>query len=60
MFHRFNTKYVLLFCVLCNAVFTLLVPYFAWQHINALLTLRFLTGLVSSANLPVVNVLVGK
>ncbi|XP_050469494.1 sialin-like [Bombus huntii] len=56
---RFNTKNVLLICVLGNAFLTLLVPVAA----NVLLILyivRFLTGLVSAAHLPVVNVLVGK
>ncbi|XP_012275735.1 sialin isoform X2 [Orussus abietinus] len=56
---RFNTKWVLLICVLGNAVLTLLVPAAA-NEIGVLLTLRFLTGLISAANLPVVNVLVGK
>lgn len=56
---RFNTKNVLLICVLANAILTLLVPVAA----NALIVLyvvRFFTGLLSAANLPVVNVLVGK
>ena len=38
----------------------MLVPVAAAKSIGFLLTLRFLTGLVSSANLPVMNVLVGK
>lgn len=42
-----------------NSIFALLVPVAA-ENIAVLLTLRFLTGLVSSVNLPVVNVLVGK
>ncbi|XP_015599992.1 sialin isoform X2 [Cephus cinctus] len=56
---RFNAKWVLLSCVLCNAIFALLVPLAA-SRIQILYTFRFLSGLVSSANLPVVNVLVGK
>ncbi|XP_076182239.1 sialin-like [Ptiloglossa arizonensis] len=56
---RFNTKNVLLICVLCNAILTLLVPLVS--HVLFILyILRFLTGFVSAANLPVVNVLVGK
>ncbi|CAL7949139.1 unnamed protein product [Xylocopa violacea] len=56
---RFNTKNVLLFCVLANGLLTLLVP--AAAHVLVVLYIvRFLTGLVSAANLPVVNVLVGK
>lgn len=50
---------VLLICVFSNAILTLLVPVAA-ANIEALLTLRFLTGLMSAANLPVVNVLLGK
>lgn len=57
--NRFNTKWVLLTCIICNSIFTILVPVAA-SAIGVLLTLRFLTGLVSSANLPVMNVLVGK
>ncbi|XP_043266934.1 sialin-like [Venturia canescens] len=56
---RFNTKWVLLICIFFNSIFTLLVPLAA-SRIGVLLALRFITGLVSSANLPVVNVLVGK
>ncbi|XP_015126414.1 sialin isoform X2 [Diachasma alloeum] len=56
---RFNTKYVLLTSVLLNSLFTLLVPMAA-ESIGVLFFLRFMTGLVSAANLPVVNVLVGK
>lgn len=56
---RFNTKMVLLICVLSNGILTMLVPVAA-TFLPVLLTLRFLTGLVSSANLPVVNVLLGK
>ncbi|XP_057336080.1 sialin-like [Microplitis mediator] len=56
---RFNTKWVLLVSVLGNSIFTLLVPIAA-RSISILLFLRFMAGLVSAANLPVVNVLVGK
>ncbi|XP_011495248.1 PREDICTED: sialin-like [Ceratosolen solmsi marchali] len=56
---RFNTKWVLLACVFFNAVLTIVVPM-ACYSINILYTIRFLTGLVSAANLPIVNVLVGK
>ncbi|XP_034946591.1 sialin-like [Chelonus insularis] len=56
---RFNTKWVLLISVFSSSIFTLLIPVAA-QSIGVLLFLRFLTGLVSAANLPVVNVLVGK
>ncbi|XP_058803508.1 putative inorganic phosphate cotransporter [Phymastichus coffea] len=56
---RFNTKWVLLFCVLSNSLFTLMVPLAA-PNLYVLYLLRFLTGLVSAANLPIVNVLVGK
>lgn len=55
----FNTKWVLLICVFCNSLFTLLVPVAAGS-LYALYALRFLAGLVSAANLPIVNVLVGK
>ncbi|XP_015436016.1 PREDICTED: putative inorganic phosphate cotransporter [Dufourea novaeangliae] len=56
---RFNTKNVLLICVLANAILTILVPVAA--HVLVVLyILRFLAGLLSAANLPVVNVLVGK
>ena len=50
---------MLLICVFCNSLFTILVPVAANQLV-ALYFLRFLTGLVSAANLPIVNVLVGK
>lgn len=50
---------MLLGCVFFNALFTLLVPMVA-HNILILYGLRFLTGLVSAANLPIVNVLVGK
>ncbi|KAK9293816.1 hypothetical protein QLX08_011335 [Tetragonisca angustula] len=56
---RFNTKNVLLICVLANAILTLLVPISA-PILALLLSVRFLTGVLSAANLPVVNVLVGK
>ncbi|XP_054004960.1 putative inorganic phosphate cotransporter [Hylaeus anthracinus] len=56
---RFNTKNVLLICVLANAILTLLVPVAA-HDLVALYIVRFLLGLASAANLPVVNVLVGK
>ncbi|XP_043522129.1 sialin-like isoform X2 [Frieseomelitta varia] len=56
---RFNTKNVLLICVLANAILTLLVPISA-PVLALLLTVRFITGVLSAANLPVVNVLVGK
>lgn len=59
LFNRFNTKWVLLISVFFNSLFTLLVPWAAGT-IGVLLFLRFMTGLVSSVNLPVVNVLVGK
>lgn len=50
---------MLLICVLCNSFLTLLVPAAA-NVLVVLYILRFFTGLVSAANLPVVNVLVGK
>ncbi|KAK0080671.1 hypothetical protein PV325_013550 [Microctonus aethiopoides] len=56
---RFNTKWVLLISVFANSIFSLLVPLAA-ERIGVLLFLRFMAGLVSAANLPVVNVLVGK
>lgn len=56
--HRFNTKFVLLFCVLANGVLTMLVPVSA-NSLYVLYLVRFLTGLVSAANLPIVNVLLG-
>ncbi|XP_032682800.1 sialin-like [Odontomachus brunneus] len=56
---RFNTKIVLLICVLGNAFLTILVPITA-NVLSALYVVRFFTGVVSSANLPIVNVLVGK
>ncbi|XP_029035901.1 sialin-like [Osmia bicornis bicornis] len=56
---RFHTKSVLLICVVSNAVLTLLVPLTA-NVLVLLYILRFLTGLMSAANLPVVNVLVAK
>ncbi|XP_044592475.1 sialin-like [Cotesia glomerata] len=56
---RFNTKWVLLVSVLSNSILTLIVPIAA-RSISMLLLLRFMAGLVSAANLPVVNVLVGK
>lgn len=59
IFCRFNTKYVLLICVFFNAIFTLAVPICS-PTIEVLIALRFFTGLVSSANLPVVNVLIAK
>ncbi|XP_072745185.1 putative inorganic phosphate cotransporter [Anoplolepis gracilipes] len=55
---RFNTKFVLLFCVLANGILTILVPVIAGE-LYVLYTVRFLTGLVSAANLPIVNVLLG-
>lgn len=58
-FNRFNTKNVLLVCVLANGVLTLLVPIIA-SSLYLLYTLRFLTGLMSAANLPIVNVILGK
>lgn len=42
-----------------NSIFSLLVPWAA-ERVGALLFLRFMAGLVSAVNLPVVNVLVGK
>ena len=56
---RFNTKNVLLICVLANAILTLLVPITA-PILIVLYIVRFLTGVMSASNLPVVNVLVGK
>ncbi|XP_014486543.1 PREDICTED: sialin-like [Dinoponera quadriceps] len=56
---RFHTKTVLLICVLGNAFLTILVPVTA-SSLVALYIVRFLTGVVSAANLPIVNVLVGK
>ncbi|XP_076630865.1 sialin-like [Colletes latitarsis] len=56
---RFNTKNVLLICVLANAILTILVPVAAHELV-VLYIIRFFTGLLSAANLPVVNVLVGK
>lgn len=56
---RFNTKNVLLICVLASAILTILVPLAA-NMLVVLYIIRFLTGLLSAANLPVVNVLVGK
>ncbi|GAB1865209.1 Sialin [Camponotus japonicus] len=55
---RFNTKFVLLFCVLANGILTMLVPVSA-NSLYVLYLVRFLTGLVSAANLPIVNVLLG-
>lgn len=59
IFRSFNTKNVLLICVLANAILTLLVPITA-NVLVVLYIVRFLTGVMSAANLPVVNVLVGK
>lgn len=56
---RFNTKMVLLICVLANGILTILVPLAA-NVLTVLLMIRFLTGIMSAANLPVVNVLLGK
>ncbi|KAI4481960.1 hypothetical protein M0804_008979 [Polistes exclamans] len=56
---RFNTKLVLLICVLANAILTIIVPIAA-NVLTVLLIVRFLAGIMSAANLPVVNVLVGK
>lgn len=50
---------VLLICVLANAFLTVLVPVAA-NVLSVLYILRFLTGVMSAANLPIVNVLVGK
>lgn len=58
--YRFNTKWVLLITVFVNSISTILVPVTAKLHLYALYALRFLTGLVSASNLPVVNVLIGK
>ncbi|KAG5317248.1 S17A5 protein, partial [Pseudoatta argentina] len=55
---RFDTKFVLLTCVLLNGILTILVPITAKQ-LYVLYTIRFLTGFVSAANLPIVNVLLG-
>ncbi|XP_035734026.1 sialin-like [Vespa mandarinia] len=56
---RFNTKNVLLICVLSNAILTIIVPICA-SILPLLLFIRFLTGVMSAANLPIVNVLLGK
>ncbi|XP_078036899.1 putative inorganic phosphate cotransporter [Augochlora pura] len=56
---RFNSKNVLLISVLANAILTILVPAAA-HELTVLYIVRFLTGLLSAANLPLVNVLVGK
>ncbi|KAK2581812.1 hypothetical protein KPH14_002281 [Odynerus spinipes] len=56
---RFNTKLVLLTCVLANGILTMLVPLVA-KFLTVLLIVRFITGIMSAANLPVVNVLLGK
>ncbi|XP_012218685.1 sialin [Linepithema humile] len=56
---RFNTKMVLLTCVLANGVLTMLVPIAAGS-LSLLYTVRFFTGLMSAANLPIVNVILGK
>jgi ACS family sodium-dependent inorganic phosphate cotransporter len=45
--------------VFFNSIFTIMVPIAA-KSLVILYTLRFFTGLVSAANLPIVNVLVGK
>ncbi|XP_018045075.1 PREDICTED: putative inorganic phosphate cotransporter [Atta colombica] len=55
---RFDTKAVLLGCVLANGILTTLVPIVAKQ-LSILYIVRFLTGFVSAANLPIVNVLLG-
>ncbi|XP_046624729.1 sialin-like [Neodiprion virginianus] len=57
---RFNSKWVLIVTVFFNAVTTILLPLTARAHLHALYALRFFTGLVSSSNLPVMNVLMGK
>ncbi|KAL7286319.1 hypothetical protein TKK_0019277 [Trichogramma kaykai] len=56
---RFNTKVVLLICVLANALGTLLVPFCAFS-LALLYAIRFIMGLISAANLPIVNICVGK
>ncbi|XP_020281919.1 sialin-like [Pseudomyrmex gracilis] len=56
---RFNTKNVLLICVLANGILTVLVPITA-SSLYVLYIVRFLTGLMSAANLPIVNIIVGK
>jgi len=56
---RFNTKYVLLICVVGNSVLTLLVPVVA-VSLPTLYIVRFLTGALCAANLPIVNIIVGK
>lgn len=56
---RFNTKYVLLACVLANGVLTILVPVVA-SSLYTLYVVRFLTGLMAAANLPIVNIILGK
>lgn len=50
---------MLLISVFANSIFAMLVPWAA-ERVSVLLALRFMTGLVSAVNLPVVNVLVGK
>ncbi|KAF7404566.1 hypothetical protein HZH66_003472 [Vespula vulgaris] len=56
---RFNTKLVLLICVLANSILTIIVPICA-SILSLLLFVRFFMGIMSAANLPIVNVLLGK
>ncbi|KAG6798614.1 inorganic phosphate cotransporter [Apis mellifera caucasica] len=56
---RFNTKNVLLICVLGNAILTLLVPLVA-PILWVFYLVRFVMGVVSAPNLPIVAILVGK
>ncbi|XP_066592269.1 sialin-like [Prorops nasuta] len=56
---RFNTKKVLLGCIYANCVITLLMPLAA-NVLEVMYVLRFLMGAASAANLPIINVLIGK
>ncbi|XP_031363993.1 putative inorganic phosphate cotransporter [Apis dorsata] len=56
---RFNTKTVLLICVLGNAILTIIVPLVA-PVLWILYLTRFVMGVVSAPNLPIVSILVGK
>ncbi|PBC30508.1 Putative inorganic phosphate cotransporter [Apis cerana cerana] len=55
----FNTKTVLLICVLGNAILTLIVPLVA-PTLWIFYIVRFVMGVVSAPNLPIVAILVGK
>ncbi|XP_031776180.1 sialin-like [Apis florea] len=56
---RFNTKNVLLICILGNAILTMIVPLVA-PVLWVLYITRFVMGVVSAPNLPIVTILVGK